>query len=180
MITINRTLSHWILFFHTHKYLYQWSLITQFSEQNVSLWAKTLENWFWLLINQWTIAALLYVKVITALPQVCEAAPAIIFRIFCFIYPWMSLPDYFIFNFISWLSKPLLQGWFCPGLMQIFKKRPSCAHIHSSTAYPNIFTHHRNLLLWNFLWLDQQMPLLCCLEIYRERGEKINALKRNW
>ena len=53
-------------------------------------------------------------------------------------------------------------GWWVPrrpGL--ICKERPSCALIHSSTAYPDIFTHHRNLLQWNFLSLDQWMPLTC-------------------
>jgi len=36
------------------------------------------------------------------------------------------------------------------------KKRAGCAQINSSTAYPDIFTHHRNLPLWNFLSLDQR------------------------
>lgn len=57
--------------------------------------------------------------------------------------------------------------WWVPhrlGPEQICKKRPSCAQIHSSTAYPNIFIHHRNLLLWNFLPLDQQLPLTCITE----------------
>ena len=32
---------------------------------------------------------------------------------------------------------------------------------------PDIFTHHRNLLLWNFLSLVQQLPFTC-----RQRGGK--------